>query len=117
MEMPISACPREPSMTNPQSRIALGIIRRAHGVRGEASIELWTDSAERFEELETVTLVSPDERSTREVTIESSRAHRDRVLVKFAGIGSPEDLAGLHNWTIEIPESEARALEENEYFL
>jgi 16S rRNA processing protein RimM len=104
-------------MTSSESRIAVGVIRRAHGVRGEASVELWTDSAERFEELEAVTLVSPDERSTRQATIESSRAHGDRVLVKFAGIGSPEELAGLHNWTIEIPESEARSLEENEYFL
>ena len=33
-------------------RIAVGIIRKAHGVRGEASIEPWTDSADRFEELE-----------------------------------------------------------------
>jgi 16S rRNA processing protein RimM len=104
-------------MTNPQSRIAVGVIRRAHGVHGEASVELWTDSAERFDELSAVTLVSPDERFTREATIESTRAHLDRALVKFAGINSPEEIAGLHNWTIEIPESEARPLEENEYFL
>ncbi|SRR5258708_24832661 len=104
-------------MASSDSRIAVGVIRRAHGVRGEASVELWTDSAERFDELTVVTLVSPDERSTREATIEGSRAHLDRVLVKFAGISSPEDLGGLLNWTIEIPESEARPLEENEYFL
>ena len=40
-------------------RIAVGIIRKAHGVRGEASIEPWTDSADRFEELEAVTLSRP----------------------------------------------------------
>jgi 16S rRNA processing protein RimM len=99
------------------SRIAVGVIRKSHGVRGEASVELWTDSADRFNELRDVTLVSPDESSTRPATIESARAHLGRALVKFAGIGSPEEIALLRGWTIEIAESEARPLDENEYFL
>jgi 16S rRNA processing protein RimM len=98
-------------------RIAIGIIRKAHGVRGEASIEPWTDSAARFEELATVTLVSPDEAQTRDMAIESSRPHGERALVKFRGIDTPEEVQALQNWTVEIPESEARELEENEYFL
>jgi 16S rRNA processing protein RimM len=99
------------------SRIAIGILRKAHGVRGEASIEPWTDSLDRFDELETVTLVSPDEKQTRDVAIESSRAHAGRALVKFSGIESPEEVQRLQNWTIEIPEEQARALDEDEYFI
>lgn len=99
------------------SRIAIGVIRKAHGVRGEASVEPWTDSLDRFDALDTVTLVSPDESQTREVAIESVRAHSGRGLLKFAGIDTPEEVQTLHNWTLEIPESEARALEEHEYFL
>ncbi len=99
------------------SRIAVGIIRKAHGVRGEASVEPWTDSADRFSELHSVTLVSPDESDTREIEIEASRPHGDRALVKFAGIDSPEDLHALRGWTIEIPVSQARRLGEGEYFL
>ena len=99
------------------NRIAVGVIRRAHGVRGEASIEPWTDSVERFTELESVTLVSPDEKNLRETTIESVREHGERALVKFAGVETPEDVQSLQNWTVEIPEDEARALEEDEYFL
>jgi len=98
-------------------RIAVGVIRKPHGVRGEASVEPWTNSPDRFEELTSVTLVSPDEASTREARIERVRVHGDRALVKFAGIDAPEDVDPLRNWTIEIPESEARELEENEYFL
>jgi 16S rRNA processing protein RimM len=98
-------------------RIAVGVIRKPHGVRGEASVELWTDSAGRFSELRDVTLVSPDEATTRPATIESAREHLGRALVKFAGIGSPEELALLRDWTIEIAESEARPLAQNEYFL
>lgn len=99
------------------SRIAVGIIRKPHGVRGEASVEPWTDSVDRFAELERVTLVSPDESSDREVEIESSRPHAGRALVKFKGIDTPEDLRPLQDWTIEIPEEEARDLDEDEYFL
>ncbi|HET7435982.1 MAG TPA: ribosome maturation factor RimM [Thermoanaerobaculia bacterium] len=98
-------------------RIAVGVIRKAHGVRGEASVEAWTDSPERFEELQSVTLVSPDESKTREAAIESVRLHGGRALIKFAGIESPEDVQLLQNWSIEIPESEARTLEADEYFL
>ena len=98
-------------------RIAVGVIRKPHGVRGEASVEPWTDSPERFNDLDAVTLVSPDEASTRGVTIESSRAHAGRALVKFGEIGTPEEIATLRDWTIEIEESEARKLDENEYFL
>jgi 16S rRNA processing protein RimM len=98
-------------------RIALGIIRKAHGVRGEASVESWSDSPDRFEDLRDVTLVSPDEDRTRDATIESVRLHAGRALVKFSGVDSPEDVHKLQNWTVEIPETEARKLDEDEYFL
>ena len=97
--------------------IAIVAIRRPHGVRGEASVEPWTDSPGRFEEVREVTLVSPDESSTRPMTIESVRVHGDRVLVKFAGIESPQDVALFRDWTIEIPEAEAKKPGEGEYFL
>ncbi len=97
--------------------IALGVIRKAHGVRGEASVEAWTDSLERFTALTAVTLVSPDETSTRPATVEAVRLHAGRALVKLAGIDSPEEVQTFRNWTIEIPEEAARKLEPDEYFL
>ena len=98
-------------------RIAVGVIRKPHGVRGEASVESWTGSLDRFGELKAVTLVSPDESATRAVTIESARPHAGRALVKFAEYATPEEIGTLRDWTIEIEEHEARQLEENEYFL
>jgi len=98
-------------------RIALGIIRKAHGIRGEASVEVWSDSPDRFNELHAVTLVSPEETQTREASIESVRIHGGRALVKFSGLESPEDVQTLQNWTIEIPEADARKLDADEYFL
>ena len=97
--------------------IALGVIRKPHGVRGEASVEPWTNDAQRFEEVKRVTLVSPNEATTREATIASVRIHGGRALVAFDGIESPEAVREFANWTIEIPESEARTLDAGEYFL
>ena len=104
-------------MPNASNRIAIGVIRKPHGVRGEASVEPWTDFIERFDEVSKVTLVSPDEAATRDETIESWRAHGDRALIKFAGISTPEEVQQLKGWTVEIPEEQARALEPDEYFL
>jgi 16S rRNA processing protein RimM len=98
-------------------RIALGIIRKAHGVRGEASVEAWSDSPDRFTDLRRVTLVSPDENQTRDTVIESVRIHAGRALVKFSGIDSPEDVRSMQNWTVEVPEGDARKLDADEYFL
>jgi 16S rRNA processing protein RimM len=107
-----------PSLINAMNpRIAIGVVRKAHGVRGEASIEPWTDSIDRLAGLASVTLVSPDEKKTRETRIESVREHGERALMKFAGIESPEDVQTIQNWTLEIPEDQARELEEDEYFL
>ncbi len=86
-------------------------------MRGEASIEPWTDSAERFEALKSVTLASPDNVTVRELRVENVRPHGERALMKFAGIDTPEEIQTLHNWTIEIPADQARALDEDEYFL
>jgi 16S rRNA processing protein RimM len=97
-------------------RIALGKIKKAHGVRGEASVESWTEY-ERFEEVSEVTLVSPDESQTRAAKIENVRENRGRALIKFAGIETPEEMQTLREWTVEIPESQARKLEPDEYFL
>jgi 16S rRNA processing protein RimM len=96
---------------------ALGVIRKPHGVRGEASVELWTNDAQRFDEVRRVTLVSPDEKSTREATIASARVHGGRVLLAFDGIDTPEDVSLFRNWTIEIPDEQARQLDADEYFL
>jgi len=110
--------PSPPPGASPEVElIALGIIRKPHGVHGEASVEPWTDSVDRFSELTDVILVSPDEHEKRPAKIESVRPHGERALVRFAGIASPEAVVDFQNWTVEIPISEARSLEGDEYFL
>lgn len=102
---------------SPDELIAVGLVRRSHGVRGEMSVEPLTDTPERLTELEVLWLVSPDRSRTRRARVESARFHKDRALLKLEGIDSPEAVRGFQLWTLEIAPEEARELEENEYFL
>ena len=106
-------------MTHPplDELIAVGIIRKAHGVRGEASIESLTESLDRFAELGRVWLVSPDRERVIEAHVKNARPHGERALVLFDEITSPEKLRDFQNWTIEVPPSDARELDEDEYFI
>jgi tRNA (guanine37-N1)-methyltransferase len=99
------------------SLIAIGIIRRPHGVRGEASVEPWTDDPSRFETLSRLFLVSPDDEEIVELPIASVRRHGDRVLLGLAGIETPERVRDFQGWTVEIPETERLETGENEYYL
>jgi len=81
------------------------------------SVELLTDSVSRFEELDRVFLVAPDRNKVIESRILAVRPHKDRALVLLDGIDSPEQVGPYRDWTIEVPEDEARELDENEFFL
>lgn len=48
--------------------------------------------------------------------IESSRRHKGAVLLKLAGIDTPEDVAGYRGEYLQVPEGDLAALEEGEYY-
>lgn len=102
---------------DPDSLVGVGVLRRSHGVRGEASVELLTDSVDRLEELGRVFLVDPERKKVVASAVKAVRPHKDRALVLLDGIDSPEKVSLFRDWTIEVPENEARQLDENEYFL
>jgi 16S rRNA processing protein RimM len=63
--------------------IFVGVIGRAHGVRGEVAIELRTDEPERrFAPGQ----VLGEEGGSRVFTVRSARDHSGRLLVKFAEV-------------------------------
>lgn len=97
--------------------VGVGVIRKSHGIRGEASVEPLTDSVERFHDLAEVTLVSRDRKTLRPARIDAVRTHGGRVLVHFDGVNTPEEIRELTNWSIEIREDQLRPLQAGEYFL
>lgn len=94
--------------------LAIGRVTRPHGVNGEVRVELMTDVPERFKWLNSVYL---GEKLPRQVALDSVRFHQDVVLIKLAGYPTRDDAERLLGELIQIPESEAIPLEEDEYFL
>lgn len=112
---PHSASGRGPA--DPDRLVLLGVIRRPHGVRGEASVEMLTDDPSRLSELDWVVLVSPRRDALLPAEIVSSRVHKGRALALFDLFKTPEAVAEHRDWTVEIPDSESRELEADEYFI
>ncbi|MBW3671278.1 MAG: tRNA (guanosine(37)-N1)-methyltransferase TrmD [Acidobacteria bacterium] len=100
-----------------ESLLAIGVIRKPHGVRGEASVEPWTQDPARFDLVENVYLVSPDEKTIVSAPVRSIRYHGSRVLLAIEGIETPEEIRNYSRWSVEIPEQERLETDEDEYYL
>ena len=74
--------------------MAVGRVVRPHGVRGEASVELLTDFPERLVAGRELAARSP-EGAVETVRIASARPHSARLLVRFEGFDTPEDVERL----------------------
>jgi 16S rRNA processing protein RimM len=90
--------------------VIVGVIERAHGVRGEVAIELRTDEPERRF---TPGQVLGEEGGSRAFTVRSVRNHSGRLLVKFAELedrAAAEAVRGtLLTATVERDERPAEA--------
>ena len=95
--------------------IAIAKIAKPRGLRGEVSADILTDFPERFGDLETVIAVLPDG-SRRDLKIENFRFQNKRILLKFEEIDSIEAAETLRDAEICIHESEAVALEKDEFY-
>lgn len=93
----------------------IGLIANTHALRGELKVKPYTDNPKRFEDFKSIlidfngNLVSYD--------VENVRYQKDIVLLKLKTIDSIEQAEKLKNHCIKIPRSEAKVLEEGEYFI
>ena len=93
----------------------IGYISNTHALKGEVKVKPYTDDSKRFRKLKKVlvdfngNLVSYD--------IEQVRYQQDMVLLKLKTIDSIEQAEKLKNHYIKIPRSEAKSLEDGEYFI
>ena len=95
--------------------IAIARIVKSRGLRGEVSADVLTDFPKRFEDLASVIALLPDG-TRRDLKIEDFRFQKNRILLTFEGVDSIEAAESLRDAEICIPETEAVALEEDEFF-
>lgn len=105
-------------MSTPEPQyLAVGHIRRPHGVRGEVRAEVLTDWPERVEEHGAVYLASPDAPTdVRRYEVEKVRPHKDVLLLKLAGCDDRDQAEELRGMLVQVPVEEAVPLEEGEYY-
>ena len=76
-------------------------ILRPHGLRGEVVAEDHSDNKKRFKAGRELSMTLGG--ATRPITIESSRRHKGRLLLKLEGVDSRDDADGLRGAELEVP--------------
>ncbi|WP_309051011.1 ribosome maturation factor RimM [Streptomyces sp.] len=96
-------------------QLVVARIGRAHGIKGEVTVEVRTDEPELRLGPGAVLLTDPA--STGPLTIESGRVHSGRLLLRFAGVHDRTAAEALRN-TLLIAEVDPTELpeEEDEYY-
>jgi 16S rRNA processing protein RimM len=98
--------------------INIGRIIKPHGIHGEVKVDILTDDPEYFLDLKNVFLVDETgQNKTMTATIESARFHKGVVLLVLDIIRTAEEAETFRGWLIQVPESQLRELEEDEYYI
>jgi 16S rRNA processing protein RimM len=96
----------------PPSFLAVGKIRRPHGVRGEVLLEVYTDFPER---LSPGRVVYAGERRER-LVIRQARSRHDGLLLAFEGFDTPEAVGRLRHQVLYIAAQDAAPLPAGSYY-
>ncbi|HZP89914.1 MAG TPA: ribosome maturation factor RimM [Actinomycetota bacterium] len=91
--------------------VVVGRITRAHGVRGEVAVLVLSEVPERFAAGSVVLL-----EDGRPLTVESSRPHRGRLLVKFREVPDRSGAEALRSKVLVVPESASPELPEGSWW-
>ena len=94
--------------------IAIALIVKVRGIRGEVSAELLTDFPQRFSSTTRVQVALPGMQY--QEVIESARFHQGRVLLKFRGRERPEQVRELVGGEVQIPLEERMPLPEDSFY-
>lgn len=97
------------------SDVVIARIRKARGIRGEVVCDIETHFPDRFGELDRVNIWMPDDRRM-DLKVEDHWFHKDRVILKFEGYDTMNDALRLVGGRLVISESEARPLDEDEFY-
>jgi 16S rRNA processing protein RimM len=92
--------------------LAVGKIRRPHGVVGDVLVEIYTDFPERLKPMSKV--YAGENRLP--LSICRQGIHKDGLLLAFDGFTSPEQIGCFRNQILYIKTANAYKLSEGEYY-
>jgi 16S rRNA processing protein RimM len=94
--------------------IAVGKIRKPFGLKGEISVEVFGDTADRFRPGQTLHLLLPQGRQR--LTVANLRILPGKTLVSFQGIEGLDDVEGWRGRLFEVPAPELPDPEPGDYY-
>ncbi|QEN07533.1 16S rRNA processing protein RimM [Oceanispirochaeta crateris] len=94
--------------------IAIGRIRKTHGVKGYLKVMSFSGEYDHFMDLEKITLKSKDQ--SKIFKIEEVTPFSGEILIKLEGIDTPEKGKLLSGWDIWVPREHAAHLEQGEFY-
>jgi 16S rRNA processing protein RimM len=92
--------------------LAVGKLRRPHGVRGEILMEVYTDFPERLQPGTVVFL----EGGIAQLTLAKRRSHHQGLLLTFQGYSTPETVGQLRNQLLYVKADDRPPLGDGEYY-
>jgi 16S rRNA processing protein RimM len=94
-----------------ETTVVVGVVTGVHGLRGDVSVQNRSDNPDRW---------APGGTVLREngaaLTIETSRLHGRRLLVRFAGVADRSAAEALRGTVLVVPESWLPDLAEGEWW-
>jgi 16S rRNA processing protein RimM len=102
-------------MAEPAELVAIGVIEKPFGVRGEMRVRSLSDVPGRFEGLTRVTLEAPSG-AVRETTIRSVREMNGSYVLGMDVCSTPEEAGLFRGWTLKIPQGSSPPLPQGQYY-
>jgi len=92
--------------------LAIGKLRRSHGIHGDMVMEVLTDFPDRIRVGKFVYV--GENHDAREIV--SSRSHDRMLIIRFSGIDTPEDAGLMRNQNVYVKAAELPKLPQGEYY-
>ena len=92
--------------------LAVGLLRRPHGVQGEILMEVYTDFPERLKTGTTVFLGAKH----KPANLRRTRQHNEGLLMSFDGVDTPESAGLLRNQLVYVKTADRPALAKGQYY-
>jgi len=96
--------------------VSIGIITKAHGVKGEVVVIPITDEPQQFERLQKISIKS-QEGERRDFVIERVKIRPDRIIVKFRDIDNRDHAFVLKGRYVDKAINECKDLPPDEYYI
>lgn len=95
--------------------VAIGIVAKSQGRHGELAVNPLTDFPERFLDVPRVFIEGADGEPMR-LEVESVRLHKERPVVKFAGVASIGEARELAGKELRIPAADLVSLPDGRFY-